>query len=260
VTTDMTDGQEDIIAEPAHVTARREDVDGEPEGATEHPAEAPPTREEIEGRIMMEGVLPSFLTAIRAAAEGHPRAEELQTSLIAALEHNAKQAREGNGGADETEESVALWTAAVDLCRAVFIEHRSALDLVQHAQELDKHAGYPWKTLCVLCYLGGSIDERTLPLFAINLHMAVAEYVYTGTHQIPEVYEQVVAGWFCAYWERTFEKARFRFQAPRMVEMDLKAALRSDPPVRLQRVLSAMAFGLATSLPERGREWFQRAD
>ena len=260
--TDMTDEQEDIICEPAYVTAISEDATGASEDAIKPSAAAYPTREEVEGRIMMEGVLPSFLAATRAAAEGYPQADELYTSLIAVLEHNAREAQSGQqtGGAEETEESVALWTAAADLCRAVFVEHRGALDLVQHAQELDKHAGYSWKTLCVLCYLGGSVDKKTLPLLAVNLHMAVAEFVYAGTHHIPDVYEQVIAGWFCSFWERAFETSRFRFQAPRMVEMDLKSALRSDPQVRVQRVLSAMAFGLATSLPDRGREWFLRAD
>src|SRR5689334_492280 len=87
-------------------------------------------REEIEAKMMMEGILPSFLTATRAASEGHPQAEEFQNNLIASMERNAKGALEqkGDGDAAEAEESVALWTAAADLCRAVFIEQRAALD------------------------------------------------------------------------------------------------------------------------------------
>jgi hypothetical protein len=110
-----------------------------------------------------------------------------------------------------------------------------------------------------MTYLGGSVDIRTLPQLAVNLHMAVAEYVCRGTVHMPDVYVNVVAPWFGAFWWRVFNNARFRFIMPKFVEMDLKEALESDPGVVVQRVLRAAAIGLGMQLPERGREWFENA-
>ncbi|HXC25221.1 MAG TPA: hypothetical protein VNU46_04840 [Gemmatimonadaceae bacterium] len=207
-------------------------------------------REQIEGTIMMESVLPSFLSAARARAEAHPAANDLVAGLIAVLESNAKAAEEGEDG---------LWTAAAALARAIFEEQWLAQRLIDHSQELDKRDGYAWKTLCTLCYIGASLDPHALPILSVNLHMAIAEFVYKGTHHLPELYEKAIVDWFTAYWQRIFADARYRFWGPRLVEMDLRTVAKSDPQVRLQRLLRAMATGLSTSLPERGREWFEQA-
>lgn len=210
------------------------------------------TPEQAAGMAMMEGVVPLFLAAAHAMEEGYAEAEPMATALIELLERNARELKEEN-------ESEGLWTAAASLCRAVFLEHRRALDLIESTKELDRHEGYAWKTLCALSYLGASVDKYAIPALRVSLHMAIAEFVYMGTSRIPELYATTVAPWFEAYWARTFERMRFRFQTPKLVEMDLAAARGSDPSVRVQRILRSVAFGLNISLPERGREWFERA-
>jgi len=211
------------------------------------PEPAPP---EPEGIFMMERIVPAFMQATRAFAEDRPDAETLIEVLVGSLRENARDA--GEAGA----KGAGLWTAAADLFRAVFTDREAAMVLVERTNKLDENPGYAWKTLCALSYLGASTDRNILPAFAINLHLAVAEFICRGTVHMPEVYEQVVADWFVTYWRRAFEHARFRFFAPRLVDLDLRQAAKSDIMMRVQGTLKAAANGLAVSLPERGREWF----
>jgi hypothetical protein len=217
--------------------------------------EAPPSPDSLEfeeearrATFVMEVVLPVFLDAGNAMMEGAPDAQEKINALIAGLERNAQDANEGEDG---------FWTAAVALCKAVFIERDRALNLVKRSEDLDKREGFSWKTLCVLCYIGGSMDAHALPRLAVMLHMAIAEYVHRHTSHNQELYEQRIVPWFARFWERIFENARFRFYAPTMVEWDLRDALKSPPAIRVQRVLRAAAFGLWEPLPEKGRAWFE---
>jgi hypothetical protein len=205
---------------------------------------------EPEGLFMIERIVPAFLQASRAFAEGRPEAETLIEVLVGNLRENARDA--GEAGA----KGEGVWTAAAELFRAVFTERQEAVTLVEATKALDANPGYAWKTLCALYYLGASTDRHVLPALAVNLHMAVAEFICRGTMHMPEVYEKIVADWFSAYWRRTFEHARFRFFAPRLVDLDLRSAAKSDISIRVQRTLRAAADGLAMPLPERGREWF----
>jgi hypothetical protein len=204
---------------------------------------------ESEGIFMMERIVPAFLDITRAIRAGDPNAETMAEGLIGTLRENGREAKEKNS--DE-----GVWTATAELFRAVFTERQDAMALVKRTETYDKHPGYAWKTLCTLCYLGGSVDPNVLPKLAVNLHMGVAEFVCRGTMHMPDVYEQHVVGWFDEYWARTFENARFRFHAPRFVEIDFRVARKAPLPVRVQRILRAAAFGLNAALPERGREWF----
>lgn len=204
---------------------------------------------EPEGIFMMERIVPAFLDITRAIRAGDPNAPTMAEGLIGTLRENGRDA--GEKSAED-----GVWTAAGELCRAVFTERRETMALVKLSETYDLHDGFAWKTLCTLCYLGGSIDPNVLPKLAINLHMGVAEFVCRGTFHMPELYEQNVAGWFDEYWTSTFENARFRFHAPRFVELDLRLARKAPLPVRVQKILRAAADGLAAALPERGRDWF----
>ncbi len=203
--------------------------------------------EEVKGRMMMEVVFPAFLDAARAHAEEASDAGNRIAALIDVLQHNATELGEAGDG---------FWSSAVAVCRAVFIEREDALALIERTKALDAREGYSWKPLCVLCYIGASLAPQVIPRLSVNLHMAVAEYIYAHTYHIPALYEQIVMPWFCAYWQRTFDNARYRFIGPRFIEMELQHALGTAPPIRLQQVLQVIAMGLGEPLPERGKAWF----
>lgn len=241
-----------VNAPPAGEPLSGEPLSGEPAGDEPPPEVIYLTPGEAAGIAMMSGILPLFLSVAHAMEEGYAESEPMATNLIGLLERNAQELHEES-------ERDGLWTAAAALCRAVFLEHHRALDLIERTKELDRHAGYAWKTLCALSYLGASVDKYAIPALRVSLHMAIAEFVCAGTSRIPELYSSVVVPWFETYWLRTFERMRFRFQTPKLVEMDLRAARDSDPSVRVQRILRSVAFGLNVALPERGREWFERA-
>jgi hypothetical protein len=74
---------------------------------------------------------------------------------------------------------------------------------------------------------------------------------------VPGLYEEGIVPWFAAYWQRSFENARFRFYLPQLVASDLDDAFKSPISIRLQRILRAVAFGVWEPLPEKGRAWFE---
>ncbi len=206
---------------------------------------------EARATTVMEVVLPFFLDAGRAVMENTPDAQIRVYNLLAGIERNSAQADEGDDG---------FWRAASTIIRAVLIDREDAMQLVKRSEELDKHEGFSWKTLCVMCYLGGSMDTNALPRMSVMLHMAVAEYVHRHVSHNQPVYEQGIVPWFAWFWERSFENAKFRFYAPRIVAMDLRDALKSPMDVRWQRILRAASFGLWEPIPEKGRAWFQSAE
>lgn len=206
--------------------------------------------EETKARAIMEVVLPLFLDAGRAVMVEAEDATTRVVHLLDVLEQNAKAAGEGEDG---------FWTAAVELSRSVLVERDAAMQLVERANRLDTREGFAWKTLCVLCYLGASMDAAVLPRMAVMLHMSIAEYVYRHVPHPSPLYDEFIVSWFTWYWERVFAESRFRFYTPQIVTMDLRDAVKSEPEVRIQRVLRAMAFGLWEPLPEKGRDWFENA-
>lgn len=223
-----------------------------PSAAPEPPVLDPEVQkaEETKARAIMEVVLPLFLDAGRALMSDAEDATTRVVHLLDVLDQNAQGAGEGEDG---------FWTAAAALARATLVERDAAMQLVERAGKLDERDGFAWKTLCVLCYLGASMDAAVLPRMAIMLHMSIAEYVYRHVPHPSSLYDEFIVQWFTWYWERVFEEARFRFYTPQIVAMDLRDAAKSEPPVRIQRVLRAMAFGLWEPLPEKGRDWFENA-
>jgi len=204
--------------------------------------------EETRARAIMEVVLPLFLDAGRALIEDTDDATTRVVRLLDVLQQNADNTGEGKDG---------FWHSALQLSRSVLVERDSAVQLVERAGVLDQRDGFAWKTLCVLCYLGGSMDPAVLPRMAVMLHMSIAEYIYR--HVPSALWDDFLASWFTWYWERMFATARFRFYTPQVVAMDLREAVKSAPAVRVQRVLRAMAFGVWEPLPEKGRAWFEEA-
>lgn len=206
--------------------------------------------QEAKATVIMEVVLPLFLEAGRSVMSSSGDAPERVANLLVSLQNSAKEAEEGPDG---------FWTAAAEICRAVFLDQQDPVELAKRTEELDKREGFAWKTLCVLCYLGASFHAHALPRLSITLHMAVAEYIHRHTSYNQAVYELRLMPWFTWFWYRTFENSKFRFYAPSFVEMDLSDAMKGPPGVRLQRVLRAIAFGLWEPIPEKGREWFTSA-
>jgi hypothetical protein len=188
-------------------------------------------------------VLPSFARAASVYLENPRSGEVLAKSLIDACRAEA----------EDDDIRASFWLAAADVCEFAIVKGKSAaeqLELTRNARESEA-----LRTIGALGYLGASLDASTLPRMALELHLALVEYIFAKMTSDPDAYRTLVLPFFMKYWIETFNRKRFLFRAPALVQSQLEALPTVPPALRLQQLMHVLCFGLEYPLTGRIAAW-----
>lgn len=151
-----------------------------------------------------------------------------------------------------------VWRVAAELCEQIFVVPVGEETLLARAREFRDLGGDASYYLGVIAHVGASLDPGLSPERALWHQLHYSEYLHVRLWILGGIYPSVVVPFYERFWTHTFERARFRFRAPRLVAGEIDNALRSSAAVRAQRLLQVVADGLGIGLPDSVRQWISR--
>lgn len=137
-----------------------------------------------------------------------------------------------------------LWTIAADCLEQTFVSGASPRDLLDLAARLDADPASA-SGLRVITRLGGSLLVRGSPQLALQIHQRLIPYTRQMLRNEPGMYRQVVTPFVVAFQKARFAERRIHFRQPSVVAMRLTDALADWDGDLAQRVIDAVAPGLA---------------
>ncbi|GAA6614364.1 hypothetical protein [Scytonema sp. NUACC26] len=87
------------------------------------------------------------------------------------------------------------------------------------------------------------------------VYQVVIHFLYKSLTPSSAAYRRIVLPFLWIYWSSTFERMRFRFQSPRLIETQLSEAQSLPSDRRAQTIFRAIAYGLDVSLPDNLEQW-----
>ncbi len=127
------------------------------------------------------------------------------------------------------------------MIRDVFNETYSSKELIELGGTFAKKGN---STLYYICYVGATLQKDALPDYCIRAHLLAFPPVLKQFNYSSFAYRQIIVPFFKNYWKHTFEKARFRFRNPRLIEKELKEAFELPSDKSVQKILDTMSMGL----------------
>lgn len=104
--------------------------------------------------------------------------------------------------------------------------------------------------------IGGTFQPDAAIRSAAGAHLSVAIHLTTlASDPTSSVYRNVILPFFFTYWDGAFDKNRFQFTTPRLVEQQIADAHQAPFNRRLQLLLQAIIDGLSINRPEAARRW-----
>jgi hypothetical protein len=218
---------------------------------------APPPREsaklksvesgrEIDVFLLDHVLLPAFIRVAAMWIEDQTKG----ASLASVLKDVCRRAREDFPGS-------ALWSAASRLVELVFETPAGALSIVTFGESLRE--SQELRTLGAIATLLASLDTHVTPERALELHVRTGCYVQGKLRLGDRTYELIALRFYHRYWQRTVERARFRFSAPSQLLAELTTIGFAPSRVRLQRLLKAIGRSLNLRMPTELAQWFNDA-
>jgi hypothetical protein len=144
-----------------------------------------------------------------------------------------------------------IWDGAAAVFQAI-AESKTLAEVFAIANSFDsKH-----QALRALGYLASTIVADAQSAFRAQI--AVIETVVAWYPSDAEVYTKLLVPYVEEYWTQTFERGRFQFSSPGIVEENLAAAKSALASERIKATLRAVAPSFSTRGLEAAREWLMR--
>ena len=149
-----------------------------------------------------------------------------------------------------------LWTIAAELFEQIFLRNSSGDKIIHYSNTIDPDKYYALQTIG---YIGATLQED----------VSLKNALWADFHTLPSVhdlfkppsatYRRIVIPFVVSYWTAKFEKMRFRFRSPALVEKGLSEAQNKPETQRVQSILKTIAFGLDIKPPPEAEEWLNLA-
>lgn len=147
-----------------------------------------------------------------------------------------------------------LWLITAELFEKTYLQDASSAELMHRSNALDPD---DYQALRAIGYLGATLQTAVSLKDALSTHLAIMPYVF-NIHKPPTaMYRLIILPFIVDYWTQAFEKMRFRFRSPKLVEADLHEAKQAPERLRAQFILRTIAQGLDLRLPTEVKQWLQ---
>jgi hypothetical protein len=145
-----------------------------------------------------------------------------------------------------------LWQTAAELLEHGFHDVSDAMDLLRRGKDLAE-AGE--ENLSVLAYLLASLDPDITLVHALAAHCFIASLVEQTMGGMTAVQNEIVVPFSWDYWQGKFDRMRFSFRSPSLVESRMAEARQQAGKHDVKNLMRIMAEGIGSDLPARLRAW-----
>ncbi len=208
------------------------------------------TQSTADHSAMALGLMPIVLKLAILAVEEAP-------SLHAEARRAAAACREiSNAGSDP-----AAWREAADIIGKGFDEQIASRDLVSAAGRLTTEDSHIATALRSVAYLAATLDPLMTPADALRGHLALLPWAEPALANYPGLYRATLSRFLLSYWNRKFDRTRFRFTAPRSVESTLKSLAQilptSQTRVQTRQLVECMTVALGVHPSPSATPWLR---
>ena len=196
------------------------------------------TANEAERQGAAIALLPISLHLASAMLEGAEEASNQVESIIENLERMRSKS-----------EIPEYWDNISDALDRVFIKKTKNNDLIQYGNQSND------RLIKNIAYLSATIDPE------ISLEQAFFGQLAVLSSS-PELFDlllgaerRIVLPFIESYWKQAFERERFRFSSPTMIESDLQKTDRLPIYKQVRTILQIVGRGLVVRVPEYERKW-----
>lgn len=139
------------------------------------------------------------------------------------------------------------WEAIVDVFERILIQREPPNELVEFGNQqsdwLIKHLAYFGSTLHPNASLvDAAVGHLTVLSVSASIFDAGAE-------------RRIILPFIDGYWRAAFERERFRFSAPSLVESELQESSEAPAPTQTRMILRTIARGLGVRISDSARSW-----
>lgn len=145
-----------------------------------------------------------------------------------------------------------LWTTAAELLEQIYLREASQKELIQRSNAF---SGTGASVLWAIGYLCSSFQKDFTLQNSLRAHLYITHSVYNLFRKTPIIYRRIVLPFISTYWTTTFDKMRFRFNSPQLIERELSEAQNIPEERRAQTILRTVAYGLGVSPPSEFEQW-----
>ena len=163
----------------------------------------------------------------------------------------ARLCRQKNQGASEP----ARWIGAAELFTLILREDRKASALFQLCAEF---AAKQWPELVCVAYLAASFVPDATVVQALQAHIIIMKQFQAPLLIYGTTYRELVLLFFHEYWTARFQRSRFGFSQPLIVEKGMQEAKSLVGVAQPKALFRALAIGIgAANLPSELRSWLE---
>lgn len=147
-----------------------------------------------------------------------------------------------------------FWTTAAELLEQIYSRVTSFKELINRSNAF---AAQDDETLWAIGYLGITFQDDATPKNVLLAHLYLMRFMYRSLKPSSATYCRIVLPFLSTYWTTTFERMRFRFRSPQMIERELSEAQSIPKERRAQSILRTIAYGLGITPPTEFNQWLQ---
>ncbi|MCC2695759.1 hypothetical protein [Nodularia sp. LEGE 04288] len=115
------------------------------------------------------------------------------------------------------------------------------------------------EVLWTISYLGASLQSDVKLENALRVHLYVVRRMYISLKPSSPTYLRIVLPFLSTYWITKFEKMRFRFRSPKIIEEQLTEANTFSADQQAQAIFKTVSFGLGIAIPSEFSSWLQNS-
>lgn len=148
-----------------------------------------------------------------------------------------------------TSSNPSLWGDLAHILQQIYIDRVSGNELVVRGGK------YENQTLMTIAYLGACIQDDINYTTGCEIQLAVMPFVHAVMQLPRSAYRQIVAPFILNYWKSAFEKARFEFSTPNIIERELEVACQVSKDKQPQAILRVISNALGVHPTDQQRTW-----
>lgn len=197
---------------------------------------------EAEGVTAVQALLPAFLRISTLAVDDFAYAGTYATGLSAAC-------RQISGGSITPD----FWLDIARRLEQVFARDTPAATLISQGNQMVRDGQV---VPGVISLIGGTLQPGVFLQDALGAHLTAVIHLSSDIFALDSpMHRRIVLPFFATYWRSAFQRNRFQFSVPRLVEQQLAEV--SQAPIRRQVkiILRTVADGLGGQIPDWVREW-----
>jgi hypothetical protein len=149
-----------------------------------------------------------------------------------------------------------LWNIAAELFEQIYLRDLASGEIIHYSNTIDSEKYY---ALRVIGYIGATLHGDVSLNNALWTHFHTLPLVYNLFKPPSSIYRRIILPFVIKYWGTKFEKMRFQFSSPRLIEKGLSKAQNKPETQQTQSILKTMAVGLNVKPPQEAETWLNIA-